>query len=102
MEDGSSVKWRSIIDDACSYVYSMVKKTDLSNSDIQRLDFLCAVYAYKCYVFCKHNDTSFTAGNLRVNRSYEYKNAEEFWKEKLFECRDLIDNCGFIFGTVKY
>lgn len=55
IESSESIKWRSVVDDACAYVYSRIADKPLSVSDERRIEFyvpymrtnfmLCAVKA---------------------------------------------------------
>ena len=67
IESSESIKWRSVVDDACAYVYSRIADKPLSASDERRIELLCAVYAYKLYVMCgKSEVSSFKAGDVTV------------------------------------
>lgn len=102
IESAESVKWRSVIDDACAYVYSKITKSELSDADNCRLEFLCAVYAYRLYAMCINGEaSSFKVGDVTVTSSAdEAEKAEKLWQDQLAKCSDLIAQERFLFGRV--
>lgn len=102
VESTEAVKWRSVIDDACAYVYSKITKKELSASDNRRLEFLCAVYAYRLYAMCRKSEvSSFKAGDVTVTSSAdEVEKAEKLLQDQLAKCSDLITQERFLFGRV--
>lgn len=102
IEGSESIKWRSVVDDACAYVYSRIADKPLSASDERRIELLCAVYAYKLYVMCgKSEVSSFKAGDVTVTApADEGDKAEKLWQDQLVKCSDLIKKEGFLFGRV--
>ena len=101
-ESGDSLKWRSIIDDACAYVYSRITKGRLTYNDERRLELLCAVYAYRLYAMCgKSEATSFKAGDVTVTSpANEAERAEKLWQDQLIKCSDLVRKEGFLLRRV--
>ena len=94
-------KWRVLIDDACAYIKSHTKKTELDESETNRLEMLCAVYAFRLYSMCNdENITSFTAGDVHIASPNVGNKAESLWKEYSQKSQDLIDTKDFIFGRV--
>lgn len=94
-------KWRVLIDDACAYIKSHTKKTELDESETKRLEMLCAVYAFRLYSMCNDdNITSFTAGDVHITSPDVGSKAESLWKEYSQKSQDLLDTKGFIFGRV--
>lgn len=95
-------KWKSLINDACNCVYSKVKKENLTEDDISRLDFLCAVYACRLYLAAIPSEpTSFAAGDFRVNSSADKaEKIEKLWKEVSEKYSDLLHSKNFLFGAV--
>lgn len=94
-------KWRVLIDDACAYIKSHTKKTELDESETKRLEMLCAVYAFRLYSMCNdENITSFTAGDVHITSPDVGSKAESLWKEYSQKSQDLLDTKGFIFGRV--
>ncbi len=96
--------WKSVIDDACSYVQSIVTKSDLETADKLRLETLCAIYAYRLYSLCNEEEiASFTAGDVQITSSSSADSgsrAERLWKEYSEQCRDLLQDNSFLFGAV--
>lgn len=101
-ESGDSLKWRSIIDDACAYVYSRITKKQLTYNDERRLELLCAVYAYRLYAMCgKSEATSFKVGDVTVTSpANEAERAEKLWQDQLIKCSDLVRKEGFLLRRV--
>lgn len=100
---GSEVyEWRTVIDDACAYVKSLVIKAEPDADDKVRIETLCAVYAYRLYSLCNDDGiSSFTAGDIKISSSADKGvRAEKLWREYLSQCSDLVKNNNFIFGTV--
>lgn len=95
-------KWRTLIEDACNYINSVVIKREPDETDKSRIDMLCAIYAFKLYSLCAdENITSFTAGDVRVTSPAENgSKAEKLWKEYCEKSGDLINTKGFLFGRV--
>lgn len=95
-------KWRCLIDDACNFVYSKVKKENLTDYDISRLDFLCAVYACRLYLAAIPSEpTSFTAGDFKViSSAAKAEKIEKLWKENSRKCSDILESQNFLFGAV--
>ena len=95
-------KWQGLIDDACNCVYSKVKKEKLTEDDISRLDFLCAVYACRLYLAAIPSEpTSFAAGDFRVNSSADKaEKIEKLWRELSGKYSDLLLSKNFLFGAV--
>lgn len=102
IDNGEIYKWRSIIDDACTYVSSCVIKNKLNDTDNKRIEMLCAVYAFRLYTMCNdENITSFTAGDVTVaSPDGRAQKAEKLWNEYKNKSYDLIDVDKFIFGRV--
>lgn len=94
--------WHTLIDDACSYIESHIKKQNPDENDIKRLEMLCAVYAFRLYCMCNdENITSFTAGDVKITSPDGSKNkGENLWKEYAQNSKDLIDVQSFLFGRV--
>lgn len=101
-DSAEAVKWRSVIDDACAYVYSRITKNELSAGDECRLELLCAAYAYRLYAMSAGRGfSSFKAGDVTVTSSAdEAQRAERLWLDQLAKCSDLIKREGFLFGRV--
>ena len=95
-------KWQCLIADACNCVYSKVKKENLTDDDISRLDFLCAVYACRLYLAAIPSEpTSFTAGDFKVISSADKaEKIEKLWKEASEKYSDLLESKNFLFGAV--
>lgn len=95
-------EWKGIIDDACSYVSSIVIKENPDASDNIRLEALCAVYAYRLYSLCNEQEiSSFKAGDVSITSPAGGTNkAEKLWQEYLTAYSDLVENKSFLFGAV--
>ncbi len=94
-------RWRPLIDDALGYISSKIKKSDLSENDIKRLEALCAVYALRLYRLSGDESiTSFKAGDLSVTSPADGGAAEKLWREYADKAQDLIDDDKFLFGRV--
>lgn len=95
-------KWKSVIDDACEYIKSIVVKDCLSESETRKIETLCAAYALKLYSLCnEENITSFTAGDVRISSPGGAKDkGERLWKECCENCGGLINTKKFLFGRV--
>lgn len=94
--------WKGLIDDACSYVNSIVIKDNLDAADNLRIETLCAVYAYRLYSICNEQKiSSFKAGDVSVTSSADDKErAEKLWQEYLSQYSDLVQEKRFLFGAV--
>ena len=77
IEGSESIKWRSVVDDACAYVYSRIADKPLSASDERRIEFLCAVYAYKLYVMCGKSEVSSFKAPTATKRFGDVDDTEE-------------------------
>ena len=101
LDNSSLYKWRVLIDDACAYIKSHTKKSNLDESETKRLEMLCAVYAFRLYSMCNdENITSFTAGDVHITSPDGENKAESLWKEYSQKSQGLIDTSSFIFGRV--
>ena len=102
IDESDVPKWQCLIDDACNCVYSKVKKENLTDDDISRLDFLCAVYACRLYLAAIPSEpTSFTAGDFKVISSADKaEKIEKLWKEASEKYSDLLESKNFLFGAV--
>lgn len=102
VESNESLKWRSVIDDACAYVCSKITTKQLNANDERRLELLSAAYAYRLYAMCgKSEAVSFKAGDVSVTSSAdEAEKAEKLWQDQLAKCSDLVRKEGFLFGRV--
>lgn len=102
LDNGEIYKWRTLVDDACDYVSSILLNKE--NDDIQnrRIEMLCAVYAFRLYSLCnEENITSFTAGDVKLTSSAGSKqNAQVMWEDYVKRSADLIRTEGFLFGRV--
>ena len=101
--DGSEAyKWKSIVDDAVLYVESLVTKDNLSDNDEERLENLCAVYAYKLYSLCNDDSiSSFSAGDLKISSSADGESrAEKLWREYADKSQDIIGREKFLFEVI--
>lgn len=94
--------WKSLIDDACSYVNSIVIKENLDAADNLKIETLCAVYAYRLYSLCNGQEfSSFKAGDVALTSSAEGTDrADKLWQEYLSQYSDLVKQQGFLFGAV--
>lgn len=94
--------WRSLIDEACDYVKSIVIKDKLNLSDKKRIEILCAVYAYRLYMLCREQEvSSFKAGDVSVTSPADStERAEKLWQEYLEQYSDLVQKKRFLFGAV--
>lgn len=95
-------EWKTVIDDACSYVQSIVKKPEPDAVDKLRIETLCAVYAFRLYSLCNDDSSSsFTAGDVKITSSANGDGkAEKLWREYSQQYGDLIDSSSFLFGAV--
>lgn len=102
LENDEIYRWKTLIDDACEYINSIVVKENLSEGEIRRIEMLCAVYALKLYSLCNdENITSFTAGDVHITSPDVSENrCERLWKEYSEKCSGLVDTKGFLFGRV--
>lgn len=102
LDNSEIYKWRILIGDACNYIYSHLKKRNLSKNDKRRVEVLCAIYAFRLYSLCNaENITSFTAGDVRIESSgNDIKKADRLWNEYAGKWHDLIDSENFLFGRV--
>lgn len=102
LENSEIYSWKSIIDDACSYVQSIVIKDELKDADKSRLEMLCAIYAYRLYSLCNDEGiASFSAGDVQITSSADGKSkADRLWREYSEQCSDLIQDNNFLFGAV--
>lgn len=102
VENSEIYRWRTLIDDAVSYVNSLVKKSDTDENDNRRLEMLCAVYAFKLYELCNDESiSSFSVGDVKVASSAERSGrAEKMWREYAEKAQDLISDEKFLFGRV--
>lgn len=87
------LNWRDLISDSREYLESIVTKEDLYESDEKRLDNAAAVYAYYKYLsYTANEESSFSAGDLRVSYNNEkLKAAKEMWESELESLRDIAD-----------
>ncbi|MCH5297373.1 MAG: hypothetical protein J1E85_06870 [Ruminococcus sp.] len=95
-------EWKGLIDDACSYVNSIVIKENLDAEDKIRIETLCGVYAYRLYSLCNEQEiSSFKAGDVSVTSpAVDTDRAEKLWKEYLSQYSDLVQQKRFLFGAV--
>lgn len=106
LDNSEIYKWKTLIDDACSYVGSLIKKKNPDSDEKSRIEMLCAVYAFRLYSLCNDDEriTSFTAGDVEITSSAANSilRAERLWQEYAQKSEDLIgaDNSGFLFGRV--
>lgn len=102
LDSGEVFEWKTVIDDACGYVQSIVTKPEPDAADRIRIETLCAVYAYRLYSLCNCDSiSSFTAGDVKIASSADDGNkAEKLWREYLLQCSDLVENNNFLFGAV--
>ncbi len=105
LDGGDALSWESFISDAREYIETLVTKEDLFESDEKRLDNAAAVYAYYRYVcYTLNEESSFSAGDLRVNYNNDkMKAAKEMWDSELESIRDIADveKSIFVFKRVK-
>lgn len=103
LDKSDAYEWKSVIDDAVSYINSIIIKDELSDSDIIRIETLCAVYAYRLYILCGNDGiSSFTAGDVKLTSSADAaQNAEKLWREYRNRYSDLVGAESFMFGAVK-
>lgn len=99
-------KWSDLVIESREYLESIVIKDEIFELDEKRLDNAAAVYAYYRYVcYTASNESSFTAGDLKVSfNSKKISSAKEMW-EREFNCiRDIVDdnNSAFLFKRVVY
>lgn len=102
LDNDEIYKWKTLIDDACDYVGSIVVKKNPDESETRKIEMLCAAYAFKLYSLCNdENITSFTAGDVQITspESSESK-GERLWKEYCQKFGELIDTKNFLFGRV--
>ncbi|HBM98196.1 MAG TPA: hypothetical protein DD413_02095 [Ruminococcus sp.] len=94
--------WRSLIDEACDYVNSIVIKENLNAADYAGIEMLCAVYAFRLYSLCKAQEvSSFKAGDVSVTSPADSaERAEKLWLEYLEQYSDLVQKKRFLFGAV--
>ncbi len=102
LDNSEIYKWQALIDDACSYVSSLVVKDKLDDNDTKRLEMLCAVYAFRLYSLCNdENITSFTAGDVHIASPDSSKDrGDRLWREYAEKASDLIKGEKFLFGRV--
>ena len=102
LDNGEIYKWRTLIEDACDYVGSILRKKDNDDTENRRIEMLCAVYALRLYSLCNEdNITSFTAGDVKLTSSANGKqNAQALWEDYAKQSSDLIRTEGFLFGRV--
>ena len=95
-------KWKTLIDDACKYVASIVTKEELTEDEAEKIEMLSACYALKLYSLCNdENITSFTAGDVHITSPDNSESkGDRLWREYLRICKNLIDTDGFLFGRV--
>lgn len=102
LDKDEAYKWRALVDDATAYVQSIVVKDNLSESDIRRVEVLCAVYAHKLYRLCNDESiSSFSVGDVRVTSPAAADTAaDNLWREYAEKAQDLISDEKFLFGAV--
>lgn len=102
LDKSSAYEWKAVIDDAVSYVESIVIKDEPDSGDIRRIETLCAVYAYRLYTLCSNdNVSSFTAGDVKVTSSADaVQKAEKLWRDYRDRYSDLVGAESFLFGAV--
>lgn len=95
-------EWRSLIDEACDYVNSIVIKENPDSLDDKRIEILCAVYAYRVYSLCKEQEvSSFKAGDVSITSpAGDTQRADKLWTEYLERYSDLVQKKRFLFGAV--
>lgn len=96
--------WRDLISDSREYLFSLVTKEELYESDEKRLDNAAAVYAYYKYLsYTVSGETSFSAGDLKVSYNNEkIKAAKEMWENELESIKDIVnfEKSVFVFKRV--
>ncbi len=104
LDANAVLEWRDLISDSREYLDSVVIKEDLFESDEKRLDNAAAVYAYYKYLsYTISEETSFSAGDLRVSYNNEkIKAAKEMWESELESIKDIVntDKSVFVFKRV--
>lgn len=102
IDANEAYRWRSLVDDAISYVTSIVTKSSLDEGDKKRIEALCAVYANRLYRLCNDDSiSSFAVGDVRATSSAgAAESAEKLWREYADKAQDLIGNEKFLFGRV--
>lgn len=85
--------WSELISESREYIGSLVTKEDIFELDEKRLDNAAAVYAYYKYLCYSVNDeTSFSAGDLKVSfNNDKLKAAEKMWENELESIKDIAD-----------
>lgn len=89
----------AVIESAVEFITAHSTVPNPTEEQTQRLETLCAAYAYRLYDMCNGADiTSFTAGDVKITSSGGGKNSgEKLWQETKNVNGDLIQVDDFIF-----
>ncbi len=92
----------AIIDCAVDYITALVKPQNPTEEQTQRLESLCAAYAYKLYGMRGVSQvTSFTAGDVKITSPDGANNAgEKLWQEMKNANADLLRGENYLFGRM--
>ena len=93
LSEPQALEWLDLVNESRDYVESLVTSDELFESDVKRLDNAAAVYAYYRYIsYSVSDESSFTAGNLRVSyNTSKLKAAREMWENELNNLNDIVD-----------
>lgn len=95
-------KWSYLCTDSLNYVLRHTVKENLSTLDEERLCSLSAALAfYKLALYDFDDVTSFTAGDLQINKCNIQNRAEKIMQSEMLSCTDITDLGGVCFFGVK-
>lgn len=91
-----------VINTAVDYIEAHTKPENPNAEQVNRLETLCAAYAYKLYDMCNGAGiTSFTAGDVKLTSPDSGgKSGEKLWQELKEAYGELLRGDGFIFGRM--
>ncbi len=92
----------AILECAADYITAHSVTDAPTAEQTQRLEILCAAYAYRLYDLCNGADiTSFTAGDVKISSPGGGKGSgEKLWLELKRADGDLLRGDEFIFGRM--